>query len=139
MRTLRLALAYFALTFGAGFVLGPLRVLYVEPRIGERAAQLAEMPLMLGAIWLAALFVARRVAPDAAPRQRLALGAIAVACIVAADTAVGVHLRGMTVAQALFERDPVAGPAYYASLAFCALAPWLAGRRLRGRVAGRAG
>ena len=39
--------AYFALVFGAGFVLGVLRISFLVPRFGERLAELAEMPLML--------------------------------------------------------------------------------------------
>ena len=46
-RTIRGGLAYFALVFGAGFVIGVLRVAFLVPRFGERLAELAEMPLML--------------------------------------------------------------------------------------------
>ena len=38
---------YFALAFGAGFVLGSIRVLWVVPRLGERTAELMETPIML--------------------------------------------------------------------------------------------
>ena len=71
MRILRTALIYFALVFGAGFVLGPLRVLFVVPRIGPRAAELAEIPLMLVVIWFAARWIARRGAPPPAPGSSL--------------------------------------------------------------------
>jgi len=40
MRILKAALAYFALVFGAGFMLGPIRILWVAPRLGERMAEL---------------------------------------------------------------------------------------------------
>jgi hypothetical protein len=36
--------------FGTGFVLGPIRVLWAVPRLGERVAELMEAPLMLVAI-----------------------------------------------------------------------------------------
>jgi hypothetical protein len=45
---------YFALAFGAGFVLGTIRVLWVVPRVGERTAELMETPIMLVVIMLAA-------------------------------------------------------------------------------------
>jgi hypothetical protein len=38
---------YFALVFGAGFVLGTIRTLLVVPRVGTRRAELMEMPIML--------------------------------------------------------------------------------------------
>ncbi|MFN8910213.1 MAG: hypothetical protein ACK5YW_13120, partial [Betaproteobacteria bacterium] len=50
---LRWAALYFAAVFGTGFVLGPLRVLWLEPRLGVRAAELLEAPFMLSAIVLA--------------------------------------------------------------------------------------
>lgn len=139
MRTLSLALLYFACVFGAGFVLGPLRVLVLEPRIGARAAELVEMPVMLAVIALAAAWIARRVAPDLRAAQRIGVGVLAVALVLVADTAVGVFLRGMTVAQVFLDRDAVAGLAYYASLVVCAVAPWVAGRRLRGLATRRPG
>lgn len=37
------SLAYFRLAFGAGFVLGALRIPFVVPRLGERLARLVEM------------------------------------------------------------------------------------------------
>lgn len=52
LRLLRLSLLYFTLVFGAGFILGPLRVLFLEPRLGTRNAELLEMPIMLVVIWL---------------------------------------------------------------------------------------
>ena len=51
---------YFGLVFGVGFILGVVRVLVVEPHLGERWAELAEAPLMLTAIILSARLVVRR-------------------------------------------------------------------------------
>ena len=47
MQGLTLALAYFLIVFGAGFLLGTIRVLLLLPVLGERAAELLEMPFML--------------------------------------------------------------------------------------------
>ena len=44
---LKAATVYFALVFGAGFVLGPIRILLVVPRLGGRIAELIEFPVML--------------------------------------------------------------------------------------------
>jgi hypothetical protein len=42
MKILKAAVAYFAIVFGAGFVLGPIRILLVVPLVGERVAELLE-------------------------------------------------------------------------------------------------
>lgn len=116
---MRPAAVYFTLVFGAGFLLGPLRVLLLEPRIGQRAAELTELPLMIVTITFAARFILARY-----PQHPLRTGLVALALLLGAEIAVGVALRGLTVAQILFDRDPVAGPAYYASLAYFGILPW---------------
>ena len=44
---LKAAASYFALVFGAGFVLGSTRVPFLVPRVGARTAKLLQTPLML--------------------------------------------------------------------------------------------
>jgi hypothetical protein len=130
LQPLRTAAVYFALVFGAGFLLGTLRVLLVVPAIGTRAAELLEMPLMLAVVAVAARFVTRRFSNSIRSKAGwLQVGAITFAIVLCADVVVGVVLRGMTVWQALFERDPVSGAAYYLALGWLALAPWLFGRK----------
>ena len=51
---LKAAVVYFALVFGTGFVLGPIRILFLVPRFGVRVAELMEFPVMLVVIVLAA-------------------------------------------------------------------------------------
>lgn len=129
MERLRAAGLYFLLVFSAGFALGTLRVLFVVPAIGERAAELLEMPLMIVIVAVAARFVVRKYAGSIhGTSQWLQVGAIALACMLTADVGVGVALRGMSVWQALFARDPLSGTAYYLALGFLALAPWLSSR-----------
>ena len=43
---LALGARYFGVVFGAGFALGTMRVLWLVPRLGERWAELLEMPVM---------------------------------------------------------------------------------------------
>lgn len=129
MKRLQAAGLYFLLVFSAGFMLGTVRVLFIVPAIGERAAELLEMPLMLLVVAMAARFIAGKFAGSIhGTPQWLHVGAIAFACMLTADVGVGVALRGMTVWQALVERDPVSGTAYYLALAFLALAPSLFAR-----------
>ena len=47
MPTHKAALLYFLNVFGAGFLLGPIRIFLLVPKIGVRAAELIEMPIML--------------------------------------------------------------------------------------------
>src|SRR6185503_11470140 len=46
VRAFYAGLLYFSGVFAAGFLLGAVRVLWAGPRIGERAAELLEVPLM---------------------------------------------------------------------------------------------
>lgn len=53
-RILKSGFAYFALAFGAGFLLGAIRVPFLVPRLGVRSAELIEIPFMMVVIVLAA-------------------------------------------------------------------------------------
>ena len=61
MRILKAGVLYFAIVFGAGFVLGPIRILWVVPRFGTRMAELIETPIMLVVTIIAARWVVRRL------------------------------------------------------------------------------
>ncbi|MBU0750949.1 MAG: hypothetical protein KJ787_14725 [Gammaproteobacteria bacterium] len=126
MKPLRAGALYFAWVFGAGFVLGTIRVLLLVPRLGVRVSELVEMPLMLLVMLFAARWVVRRYA--LASRQRLATGAIALGLLLLAEISM-VWLQGLTLAQWIAGRDPVSGPVYGAMLVLFALLPWLVARR----------
>lgn len=122
------AAAYFGIVFGVGFLLGPIRVLWLEPRLGVRTAELIEAPFMLLAIVLAGRWVDRRLGDESGAAARLGVGVLAAGLVLGADVGVGVGLRGMSVVDVFTQRDPVSGPVYYALVALTAFAPWLAGR-----------
>lgn len=128
---LRAGVLYFLVVFGAGFLLGTLRVLLLVPRLGTRTAELIEMPLMLAVILLAARAIARRH-PGFTWRQSFATGAIALALLVAAELSLAWMLSGLDPAAWLASRDPVSGTAYLLSLLVYAAAPGLL--RPRGRL-----
>ena len=71
MASFKAAVAYFALVLGAGFVLGTIRVPFLVPRLGERYAELLEMPIMFVVIVLAARYVVRRYILPPSPSVRL--------------------------------------------------------------------
>lgn len=135
-KVLKPAAAYFGLVFGAGFVLGSIRVPFLVPVLGDRAAELIEAPLMLIAIVLAARWVVRRFCARCGRATLLGVGTIAAGLVLAADVAVGVGLRGMSVAQVFTDRDPVSGAVYYGLIGLYALMPWIFGRRAAARDRG---
>ncbi|MGQ0556811.1 MAG: hypothetical protein ACT4PN_12795 [Nitrospiraceae bacterium] len=123
MQVLRAAVLYFLLVFGAGFVLGTGRVLVLVPLLGERAAELLEIPLMLGVIVFAARWIVRHRLDDRRLISTLSVGFIAMGFVLLADLVVGIWLRRMSLAEVFLNRDPVSGTAYYAALLFFAVMP----------------
>lgn len=115
---------YYVLVFGTGFLLGPIRVLVLEPRFGARTAELIEAPAMLVAVIVIARWVGRRWCRSLVPSARLGVGFLTVGMVLAADLVVGVGLRGMSVVEVFMNRDPVTGPIYYGLLAITAVSPW---------------
>lgn len=129
MNVLKAAVTYFAIVFGAGFILGTLRVLFVVPLVGNRVAELVEMPLMLVAIGLGACWISRDWTTIATPTAQLSVGLLALGLLLLAEIAVGVGLRGLSPVASLYNPDPVSGTIYYLMLGVFALLPWFLARR----------
>ena len=119
---------YFAIVFGVGFLLGIVRVLGLEPRVGERWAEIAEAPLMLVVIILAARFVVRRF-PAAHRASYLVSGGIALFLLLIVEFSVVLGMRGLSFGDYFAERDPLAGSVYAVMLLIFAAMPWLLGGR----------
>ena len=119
---------YFGLVFGVGFLLGIVRVLAVEPRLGERWAELAEAPLMLTAIILSARFVVRRF-PATHRAAYIVSGGVALLLLVLVEFSVVLAIRGLSLGEYFAERDPVAGSVYVLMLLLFAAMPWVLGGR----------
>lgn len=122
------ALTYFALVFAAGFLLGILRVFWLAPVLGARAAELAETSVMLIVIFFAARWIAKRFAAPSSATVRLGIGLIALVCLLAVEFTVVLWLQGITIRESIANRDPVSGAVYAASLILFALMPLLVGR-----------
>ncbi len=133
-KVLRAAIAYFAIVFGAGFTLGALRVFFIVPMIGDRVAELIELPVMLVVVVVAARWVTRRLAVPVDAPTRLAMGGIALGLMLAFEFTVVLKLRGMTLRSYIDGFDPVAGSAYYAAQVAMGLMPWILARREKSRV-----
>lgn len=115
---------YFALVFGAGFVLGIVRVLFAVPVFGERFAELGEMPLMLLVVFFAARWIVRRFRL-ASRSARIYVGLTGLALLLLAEWGVVIFVRNETMAEYVAGRDPVAATVYLGSLLLFALMPAL--------------
>ena len=125
MRILEAGVLYFALVFGAGFVLGAIRTLWVVPRVGSRAAELLESPIMLGVTITAACWTVHRFAVPYTPSARLGMGALALLLMLIAEFGFVLRLRRLTLRQYFASRDPVAGTVYYGMLLVLAVLPFM--------------
>ncbi len=131
MRELRGGLVYFALVFGAGFLLGSARVILLVPTLGVRMAELLEMPIMLLVIVLAARLVNRKFLGGLRIVGRLFAGLIALALLVTAELLLAVALTGASIASYVASRDPVSGSVYVVMLVLFALMPAMLGGNRR--------
>ena len=129
MRIMKAGVLYFALVFGAGFVLGPIRVLWVVPRLGARVAELLEAPIMFVITIVAARHITRRLAVPLTPSSRLGMGGLALGLMLIAEFTFVLWLRGLSVTEYLRGRDPVAATVYYVMLAVFGVMPLLVVRR----------
>jgi len=115
--------AYFALAFGAGFVLGLIRVPFLVPRLGERVAELIEMPFMLVAVLFSARFIVRRFALPTATSVRLTVGLIALGLLLTAELLLAVALQNRSLGEYIASRDRVSGSVYVAMLVLFSVMP----------------
>ena len=116
--------AYFAIIFSLGFILGTIRVLAVIPRVGELAATLLELPLILTACWFVSGWLIRKmhVAPDTA--SRLLMGAAAFGLAMIAEPLLGLSF-GRSLAEQWSALQRPAGIAGLAGQALFGLMPWI--------------
>jgi hypothetical protein len=132
MKWLTSSAAYFAIVFGAGFVFGTVRVMWLVPMVGVRVAELAEIPLMLAVIVVAARSVNRRFLTGRDRYSRLIVGVMALVLLLLAELILGVMFLGLTPTDVFLGRDPVSGTGYYLSLcAFALMLRFLGGRASR--------
>jgi hypothetical protein len=127
-RTIKAGIAYFALVFGAGFVLGSIRVPFLVPHLGERAAELIEMPFMFVVVLVSARFIINRFSLPANVLARLGAGFLALGLLVAAEVLLAVALQDRTFDEYVASRDPVSGIVYLVMLALFAVMPLVLAR-----------
>jgi hypothetical protein len=123
--TIRPACVYFAIVLGTGFLLGMFRVPFVVPRIGERWAELAEMPIMGVTIFFAAGYVLQQFPAVHSASRALVVGFLALALVAFAELGLAVAFQNQTLGEYLASRDRVSGSVYLAMLIVFALMPTL--------------
>jgi len=133
MRIAAAAVLYFAVVFGVGFLLGPIRVLWLEPKLGPTIAALCEAPFLLIAMAVAA----RRVPEFVRPRQGWAplalMGGGALVLQQLADLVVGMSLRGLAPSEQLGHFSTAPGLIYAGLLVAFAGMPIVINLRSGGR------
>jgi hypothetical protein len=129
MKILKAGALYFAIVFGAGFVLGPIRILWAVPCFGTRMAELMETPIMFVVTILAARWVVRRLAVPPKPSSRLGMGCVGLGLMLVAEVGLVLWLRGLSIGDYLATRDPVSGTVYYVMLGVFCIMPLLVSPR----------
>lgn len=124
MTALRAGLSYFALIFAAGFMLGTLRVLVLEPALGRQIAVVIELPVMLALSWWAAGFLTRGKDRLGTPTARLKMGATGFVLLIAGEIGLTLILGGTlsSFASELFTPPGLTG---LSGQVVFALTPWL--------------
>jgi len=127
-QTVKAGVTYFALVLGAGFVLGSIRVPFLVPRLGERVAELIEMPFMFVVIVSAARFITGKFALPATLSARLGAGFLALFLSIGAEFLLAAALQDRSLSEYIASRDPVSGSVYLAMLGVFSLMPLILAR-----------
>ena len=126
MRVALAILLYFGVVFGTGFLLGPIRVVWLEPRLGLIVATACEAPFLLMAMLVAARWVPRVLNIRREPKTLILVGIGALVLLQIADFTVGFWLRGIAPAEQVAQFGTGQGNIYAALLALFAIMPWAA-------------
>jgi hypothetical protein len=111
MKILKAGILYFAIVFGAGFVLVPMRILWLILRFGTKARELLEASVMFAVLILVAKWITRSFAmpPTTSSRPGMVFGMvfIALGLLLLAEFTL-MHWRSdMKIAEYLASRDPI--------------------------------
>ena len=123
VKDLRAGVLYFAIVFGAGFVLGVIRYTLIAPRVGARIAELAEAPVMITVSYFAARFLVSKFALPYSVPLRLTMGLTGLFLMLIAEFGIVLWLRSASFSEYLATRDPLTTVVYYISLLIFAAMP----------------
>lgn len=133
-RALIAASAYFLALFALGFILGTIRVIFVAPRVGEFAATMAEVPVMLAAAFFICRWAIRRWQVSPAIGGRVAMVPWFLALLFAFEALLGATLFGRSVAEQWAAMSTPAGLVGISAQIIAALLPLFVGKSKRVRI-----
>ena len=90
---LKAGLLYFLGVFAVGVLLGALRTIFLVPFTGPVIAVLAEIPLMLLFAWYLCRLLTERLGIPSDLSDRLTMGLVAFACLMAGEMLVALQLQ----------------------------------------------
>lgn len=134
MKALSAGAVYFAAVFAVGFVLGVVRVIGLEPLVGELVAVMMELPIILAASWLLCSYIIRKLNVSRTVGLRMLMGLIAFALLMTAELLLARYGFNRTPSELIREWTSIAGATGLAGQIAFALFPVMqiyAGRRLR--------
>ncbi len=126
MRVLLAGIVYAAICLLAGMVLGPVRVLFLEPNIGPAAATLCEAPLLLVVMYFASGLVIRWLNFHGQSSALFGIGLIAFCLLAGADAFVGRVIRGASIQEQINNFSTVPGVIYGVLLLMVWIMPLIA-------------
>lgn len=138
MKVVKAGLAYWAFIFGIGFILGAVRTLWLAPLLDNQTlAVVIELPFMLFASWFAARTFVAHWSLDSL-RERLAMGGIGFALLIASEGFLGMVLMGDIMADWLAGLFAIPGIIGLAGQLLFAIFPAMVRRKDRSPMPGYA-
>ena len=129
VQVLKAGALYFLIAVGAEFVLEVVRLQVVALHVGERFAEMLEIPNVLLATMIGARWVVDRFTLPPLPGIRLSVGFVALILVVIAEGVIILPLHGLSVTEYLAGDDSVVGVAPLGALGVLTVMPFLVGYR----------
>lgn len=125
MTALKAGAAYFAAVFAIGFILGVVRVVVLEPSVGELTAVMVELPIILIASWFACGLIIRKLNVPPTVAASMLMGLIAFALLMTAELTLARYGLNRTLTDQFREWASVAGAAGLAGQIVFAFFPFI--------------
>lgn len=129
VQVLKAGTLYFLIAVGAEFVLEVIRLQVVALYVGERLAEMLEIPNVLLATIIGARWVVDRFKLPPLPGIRLSVGLVALILLLIVEGTVILPLHGISITEYLAGQDPAVGIAPLGALGVLTVMPFLVGYR----------